>query len=67
MVATTTAREDNMYIAEESTLAIQPVYCLFLLLSYCCLCAMCRMERRKLKVYVPQERGAEEVRTETDA
>ncbi len=34
MAATTTAREDNMYIAEESTLAILPVYCL---LFFCCL------------------------------
>ncbi len=49
MVVTTTGREDNIYIAEESTLAIQPVCCLFLLLSLCCLCAMCRMGRRKFK------------------
>ncbi len=35
MVVTVTAREDNMYIAEESTLAILPVCCLFLLLSFC--------------------------------
>ncbi len=31
------AQEDNMCIAEESTLAILPVCCLFLLLSFCCL------------------------------
>ncbi len=47
MVAMTTGQEDNTYITEESTLAIQPVCCLFLLLSFCCLSAMCRMGRRK--------------------
>ncbi len=47
MVATTTGRENN--IAEESTLAMLPVCCLFLLLSLCCLSAMCRMGRRKFK------------------
>ncbi len=36
MVATTTGREDNMYIAEECTLAILPVCC----------CSTCRLWRR---------------------